>query len=132
MISAFILVFSIKLVEVSFVRLTSVQSIAKNPTLQPRHLEKSSAVVEVHFSHLGGGLAEYLEDFMITIITLTIVILPSDPAEGNTIPHIGEELTGLPKSGDSQGNVGDQEVALPRGQAGKGGSLQFLRAATRN
>ena len=69
---------------------------------------------------------------MITIIALTIVILPNNPAEGNTIPYIGEELTGLPKSGDSQGNVGNQEVALPRGQTGKGGSLQFLRAATRN
>ena len=63
---------------------------------------------------------------------MTIIILPGDPAEGNTIPYIGEELTGLPKSGDSQGNVGNQEVALPGGQAGKGGSLQFLRAATRN
>ena len=65
-------------------------------------------------------------------ITLTIVILTSVPAQGNTIPYIGEELTGLPKSGDSQGNVGNQEVALASGQAGKGGSLQFLRAATSN
>ena len=130
--STFILVFSLKLAEVPCVWLTSVQSIAKNPTLQPRHLEKSSAVVEVHFSHLGGGLPEYLEDCMITISRWQLSFLPSDPAERNTIPYIREELTGLPKSGDSQGNVGNQEVALASGQAGKGGSLQFLRAATSN